>query len=289
MQPSLRDAISTAIGSRVLESSRVLGGDVNDAFEVKLEDGRRVFVKSNGSADPLMFPAEARGLAMIADVDSLRTPRVLAVSPEQTRGPHFLVLEFIQTGSPRVTMEEELGRGLAMLHCVRMPRFGLDYENFIGPLPQSNRPHASWAEFYRWERLHKQLEIAVAAGRIDANLRRQFDKLLGRLDEFVGPPEPPTLLHGDLWSGNLLIDERGGPCVIDPAVYGGHREVDLAMMKLFGGFSSRVFAAYEEAYPSAPGHERRVLLHQLYPLMVHVNLFGGMYVASVRRALSAYV
>jgi fructosamine-3-kinase len=117
-------------------------------------------------------------------------------------------------------------------------------------------------------------------------MRHGFDRLLARLEECVGPPEPPARLHGDLWGGNAMVDEQGMPCLIDPAVYGGHREVDLAMMRLFGGFAPRVFSAYAEAFPLAPGHEERVPLYQLYFLMVHVNLFGGSYVASVEHALA---
>jgi fructosamine-3-kinase len=116
-------------------------------------------------------------------------------------------------------------------------------------------------------------------------MRWGFEQLLPRLEELVGPPEPPARLHGDLWGGNAMVDERGQPCLIDPAVHGGHRELDLGMMRLFGGFSPRVFAAYEEAFPLAPDSEARVPLYQLYFLMVHVNLFGGSYVGSVESAL----
>jgi fructosamine-3-kinase len=129
----------------------------------------------------------------------------------------------------------------------------------------------------------------VDAGGLSPRARRGFDALFARLDELCGPPEPPARLHGDLWGGNLLVDELGAPCLIDPAVYGGHREVDLAMMRLFGGFSSRVFAAYEEASPLADGHEERIALHQLYPLLVHAALFGGGYGAQVEAHLARLV
>jgi fructosamine-3-kinase len=116
-------------------------------------------------------------------------------------------------------------------------------------------------------------------------MRAGFERLFAALPDLAGPDEPPARLHGDLWGGNLLVDDAGAPCLIDPAVYGGHREIDLAMMRLFGGFGPRVFAAYDEAWPLAPGHEERVGLYQLYPLMVHVNLFGGGYVGSVESSL----
>src|SRR5690606_6795024 len=154
---------------------------------------------------------------------------------------------------------------------------------------QDNTPAGDWTEFFRERRLLPQVERAIENGRAPAALAQGFDRLFDRLPELVGPAEPPARLHGDLWGGNLHVDERGLPCLIDPAVYGGHREMDLAMMRLFGGFSERVFAAYDEAYPLSPGAKDRVTLYQLYPLLVHVNHFGGSYLASVQQALARYV
>jgi fructosamine-3-kinase len=156
-------------------------------------------------------------------------------------------------------------------------------------LPQSNAPAPTWAEFYRARRIEPQLRRAADDGVASARMLRDGERLLAVMEERVGPPEPPSRLHGDLWGGNLLVDERGDPCLIDPAVHGGHRELDLAMMHLFGGFGARVFEAYDEAFPLAPGHEQRIPLYQLYFLLVHVNLFGGSYVGSVERALAAVV
>jgi fructosamine-3-kinase len=284
-----RTAVETALAARVTRTSRVGGGDINDAFEARLDDGRTVFVKTNERADPTLFPAEARGLSWLAEARALRVPEVLAVSSGRAGRPSFLVLEHIASARPRAGCDEELGRGLAALHRFGAASFGLDHDNFIGRLPQSNQPSPSWADFYRSRRLEPQLGSAVDAGLGDRALQRGFDTLFGRLPELVGPGEPPARLHGDLWGGNLHIDDRGAPCIIDPAVYGGHREVDLAMMKLFGGFGSRVFEAYDEAFPLEAGHDERVPLYQLYPLLVHVNLFGASYVGSVRRALAHYV
>src|SRR6185369_76069 len=164
------------------------------------------------------------------------------------------------------------------------------HDNFIGRLPQMNAqlddPRAGWAAFYRQRRLEPQLRRAADRGLASARMRRGFDRLFATLETLVGPDEVPARLHGDLWGGNLMCDAAGAPCLIDPAVYGGHREIDLAMMRLFGGFGPRVFAAYDEAWPLADGHEARVDLYQLYPLMVHVNLFGGGYGASVESALA---
>jgi protein-ribulosamine 3-kinase len=280
--------IESELGERVTNSARVSGGDINDAFELTLAGGRRVFLKTNAHAPRGMFGAEARGLEFLAEARALRVPRVLAFS-SAAAGPSFLLLEFIDSARPRASADEELGRGLAALHRAGAPSFGFEQPNFIGRLPQSNRAHETWAEFYRAERLEPQLELASKSGHVEASLARDFDALFRRLPQLVGATEPPARLHGDLWSGNWHIDEQGAPCLIDPAVYGGHREIDLAMMQLFGGFSARVFSAYAEAFPLSPGHRERVPLYQLYPLLVHVNLFGGGYVAAVKRALSAYL
>src|SRR4051812_19442334 len=276
-------AVGEALGSKGRERRTLSGGDINQAYAVTLDDGRRWFVKTNPRPPAGMFPSEARGLAWLSAARALRVPAVAAVDEA------FLVLELLQPGPRTPSFDEDLGRGLAALHRAGAPAFGLDHDNYIGRLPQSNRPAASWSELYRRERLEPQVRRAAAAGLVPPSLARAFERLYGRPPELVGPDEPPSRLHGDLWGGNLMADDRGAPCLIDPAVYGGHREIDLAMMRLFGGFGPRVFAAYAEAYPLAPGHEERVPLYQLYPLLVHVNLFGGSYVGSVEAALDELV
>ncbi len=232
-----------------------------------------------------MFAAEARGLAWLGEAGALRVPRVVAVAaPEAAQ--QFLVLELIETARPAPDFDERLGRGLAALHRHGAPTFGLDHDNFVGSLPQENGPPSpTWPEFYRARRLEPLLRRAADEGLCTPRMRQGFERLFRALDQLCGPPEPPARLHGDLWGGNLLCDDRGAPCLVDPAVYGGHREIDLAMMRLFGGFGARVFDAYAEAAPLADGHRERIPLYQLYPLMVHVNLFGGGYVGSVESAL----
>jgi fructosamine-3-kinase len=281
MRGPILASVERALGSKVMRSHGVSGGDINLAYEAELAHGRRVFVKSNDDAPAGMFAAEARGLAWLGGAKALRVPAVLA------QGPDFLVLEWIESARRTPDFDEQLGRGLAALHQAKPPSFGLDHDNFIGRLVQANEPRATWPTFYRDQRLQPQLQLAIDRGLASPTMRRGFDHLFDDLDELVGPPEPPARLHGDLWGGNLMVDDRGLPCLIDPAVYGGHREVDLAMMRLFGGFSPTAFAAYHEAHPLSPGHERRIPLYQLYFLMVHVNLFGGSYVAAVERALAA--
>lgn len=278
----LAKAIAASFGSEPRAARHLAGGDINDAFAIELADGRSIFVKSHANAPEGFFEAEARGLGWLAEAGCLATPKVLACSSH----PAFLALELMQGGRRVSDFDDRLGRGLAALHRFGAPSFGLDHDNFIGRLPQSNRAHDDWPTFYGQERLLPQIEMAARRGLLAGSLRRRLDALLDRLEELCGPSEPPSRLHGDLWGGNLHRTADGLPALIDPAVYGGHREVDLAMMRLFGGFSSRVFSAYAEAWPLAKGAEERVPLYQLYPVLVHVNLFGGGYVSQVSGLVS---
>jgi fructosamine-3-kinase len=289
MDAGVRAALEEGLGERVVGQSALGGGDINQAYQVQLQSGRAVFVKSNPTADPMMFPTEARGLRWLEQAAALRVPKVLAVSSGAANAPAFLALEYLRPAARRRNYDEELGCGLARLHRHGAAQFGLDHDNFIGRLPQPNAPTETWEEFYRERRLGDQLRIAAAQGRATSRMQRGFAQLFAKLGSLLGPPEPPARLHGDLWGGNLHVDDDGGPCVIDPAVYAGHREIDLSMMQLFGGFGPRVFGAYQEEYPLTPGHQERVPLYQLYPLMVHVNHFGGSYGASVERVLSRYL
>jgi len=293
MRAPLQRALEQDLGESVVESRLLGGGDINEAYEVRLASGCSVFIKTNAPELSEMFETEARGLGWLGEARALRVPEVIAVGGGEGR-PAYLALEYLRPGRPQADFDVELGRGLARLHRFGAPAFGLDHDNYIGRLPQTNRVAGtgaarSWADFYRERRLEAQLRLAEQRGLATPSMIRGFARLFEKLETLVGPAEPPARLHGDLWGGNLHTDEAGGPCLIDPAVYGGHREVDLAMMRLFGGFGPRVFEAYREAYPLAEGHEDRVFLYQLYPLMVHVNHFGGGYVRSVEGALARYV
>ena len=284
MTPELRRAIASRLGREVVSSRDLHGGDIHSAFRVELRGGDVLFVKSSAGAPRGMFTEEARGLEWLRAAEALRIPAVVAAA-DDAEGPRFLALEYLEPGRHEPDFDEKLGRGLAALHRAGAPSYGFDRDNYIGSLPQSNRIHPTWAAFYREERLLPLVRRAMDRRGLAAGARAKFDRLFDRLESLVGPPEPPSRLHGDLWGGNLHADDRGQPCLIDPAVYGGHREVDLAMMRLFGGFGSRVFAAYDEAWSLAEGHQQRVALYQLYPLLVHVNLFGGSYADSAMRAV----
>jgi len=283
--PTLAEAVSAALGATPVELRAIAGGDVNQAFRVDLAGGGRVFVKHRADAPAGVFTAEARGLGWLRVAGGPRVPEVVAVRDE---APRFLALEWIERGSPGADHDEALGRALAALHGAGAASFGLEHDNFIATLPQSNAPASTWPEFYATRRLEPLVRRSADAGRLRPATVARFARLTDRLADLGGPAEPPARLHGDLWGGNAIVDAGGSPVLIDPAVYGGHREVDLAMMRLFGGFSPRVFDAYREAFPLAPGHDERVGLWQLWPLLVHVVLFGGSYAGSLERTLARY-
>lgn len=284
LDEGLARAVEASVGARIRRSTSVGGGCIAQAMRIDLEDGRQLFVKTHEQGAE-MFEAEADGLQWLREADAIRIPEVVAVGP--TSAP-FLALELIESAPAADDHDERLGRGLAALHRFGASGFGHHRDNFIGSLPQSGERRETWPELYGQTRLRPMIRRATDAGSLPSDLRRDLDAVIDRLPELSGPPEPPARLHGDLWSGNALTDDRGGPVLIDPAVYGGHREIDLAMMQLFGGFSRRVFQAYDEAYPLADGYPDRVPLYQLYPLLVHVVLFGGAYVGQLRRAVARY-
>jgi fructosamine-3-kinase len=281
VNPRHREEVEARLGTRIVSTRALSGGDTSEAHVAVLSDGREVFVKASSRAPTDLFDAEARGLMWLAAAGRLRIPAVIAVAR------HSIVLEWMKPGRPAADFDERLGRELAELHRTAPGGFGLDHDNFIGPLPQSNAPTATWAEFYRARRLEPQLRQAADAHLLPPALKRAFERLLGQLEDRIPHGQPAARLHGDLWSGNVICDELGAPCLIDPAVHGGDREIDLAMMRLFGGFSARVFEAYGEAWPLAPGGAERVPLYQLYPLLVHVNLFGASYLSRLESTLGA--
>ena len=284
MIAAARAAIEGALGARVVRSERVGGGDINEAYRLTTSEGRSVFAKLNPHAPPGLFEAEAHGLDWLARAGA-PVPRVLGVGPGSAP---CLLLEWAEPGARRHDFDERLGRAVAALHGAGAPCFGLERDNFIGLLSQDNRPAPTWAAFYGERRLAPLLELARRRGLADGALVEAGERLIARLDELVGPAESPACLHGDLWGGNVC-SSAGLPLLIDPAVYGGHREIDLAMMRLFGGFDERVFSAYAESFPLAPGASERVALYQLYPLLVHLCLFGAGYLGQVRRVLARYV
>jgi fructosamine-3-kinase len=273
--------LEAELSDRCDEVRPVSGGDIADSYRVDLASGDRLFAKVYSGGPSGIGEAEARGLEWLREVDALRVPAVFC------HGLDWLALEWIEPARPRPDFADRLGSGLADIHRQSRDTFGFDEDNWIGSLSQSNAQRESWDSFYAECRLRPLQQRALSAGTLSRDVIRLLDEVIETMPELVGPSEAPSRLHGDLWSGNLMIDESGLPCLIDPAVYAGHREVDLAMMKLFGGFERRVFDAYREAFPLSPGSNERVDLYQVYPLLVHVCLFGAGYVERLEHALRA--
>ncbi len=271
-------SLERALGATVIGRHSVSGGDICQAYRVELADGRKVFVKTKAGAEPNFFPCEARGLAWLGQTGALKVPEVLAVESG------FLALEWIDTGSPCSDFEHQLGLGLARLHRQGAPNsgapnWGAPDPNFIGTLPQSNRPRPTWAEFWVEERLRPMLAHARQPA-----WEPRFERLFQQLHDLL-PEAAPARLHGDLWRGNIMVGPLGQPVLVDPSCYGGHAEVDLAMLALFGGCSPELLDAYQQIQPLTSGWQQRRLIYQLYPLLVHVVLFAGSYRSSLERTL----
>jgi fructosamine-3-kinase len=272
---SLEAAVARATGSDVLSLRRVGGGDINDAYAAELADGRRAFVKTRPDPPAGEYAAEAAALRWLGEPRALGVPGVLGVADD------LLALEWLEPGPAGDAVR--LGAGLARVHMAGADEFGGAAPLRIGPLALPNEPHGSWPEFYA----ERRLRPLIARARLSATGARAVEAVCDRIADLAGSPEPPARLHGDLWSGNVLWS-KGEPYLIDPIAYGGHREVDLAMLQLFGSPGPRFFAAYEDVAPLADGWQDRVGLYQLFPLLVHAALFGGSYGASVERVARGY-
>jgi fructosamine-3-kinase len=283
----LVEAVGHDLGEEPTSVERVGGGDVAESVRIDLADGRRVFAKTHPAPPPGFFTTEAWGLRWLRDAEAVAIPQVLAVS-DGDDGPARLVLVWIDVASGAARSEdteEPLGRALAVLHGTGAPSFGREDRRTTGSRALPNEPCPTWAEFYATQRLLPLARLAAADGALAPDVIADLELLAGRLDSLGVPVEPPARLHGDLWAGNRLIDADGRSWLIDPAAHGGHREFDLAMMDLFGGFGATCVAAYDEAFPLADGWRERVPLHQVAPLVVHAIKFGGGYRAAAATAI----
>lgn len=287
MSFSLATAVAISLDTDVAASARVHGGDVAEAFQFVLADGRTVFVKTHRSPPPLFFTTEAAGLAWLGEPGVVAVPSVLAVSDGDDDRPPFLVLEWVDAGAggSDAAGEARFGRQLAALHRIGAPSFGRADRRTTGSRALPNEPCDSWVEFYATQRLQPLIRLASDAAALDHRALADLEWVAGHLDDLGGPEESPARLHGDLWAGNRIVDATGSSWLIDPAAHGGHREFDLAMMRLFGGFASDCFEDYNDAFPLADGWQERVALHQLAPLTVHAIKFGGGYGPATVRAL----
>jgi len=267
-----------ALGRSAGSAERVGGGCVNEAWRGVLDGGREVFVKTRADPGVGEYATEAAGLEWLGEPGELRVPEVIAV------GEDFLALEWIDRGRLDRAGEEELGRGLAGVHRAGAAQFGGPQRLRIGPISLSNEPLGDWPSFYA----ERRLRPLIGRAGLSAAGAAAVERVCERIDDLAGPREPVARLHGDLWGGNVMAGRDGRPWLIDPAAYGGHREVDLAMLRLFGRPGPRLVEAYAEAWPLAEGWEDRVELWQLFPLLVHTVLFGGGYAASAERVARRY-
>lgn len=275
------------------------GGCINQAVRMRASS-ETYFLKWNRNAGPDFFDAEADGLAALARTGAVKTPEVAARSAPDEPVP-WLLLEWIDEGRPSRESWSCLGRRLAALHRpdaagigaagrTESGRYGWHADNVIGALPQTNGWTRSWPEFWARRRIRPLVGELRAGGALCERQAAVLDAAADSMAALAGPAaeaDGPSLLHGDLWSGNVLFDGTGDPILIDPAVYVGHREVDLAMARLFGGFAPAFYRAYEEAWPLRSGHEARRSAYQLYPLLVHARLFGGGYASQAVAAAEA--
>ena len=267
--------ISWIIDCKIQKVRPISGGDIASAYLLETST-KKMFLKVHSNFE--LLQAEAHALNTIAKANCIATPKIHAIENYENNG--FLVLEYIESKSPTASDFELFGRQLAALHQATNEHFGFDQNNFIGSLPQSNNQHSNWLDFYTEERLNPQLQLALNKGLLSQKEIPTLDKLKTTCSEFFTNIKP-SLLHGDLWSGNFLISTDGIPYLIDPSTYFGHAEVDIAMCKLFGGFGSSFYESYHKVIPQDQFTSTRIELYQLYYLLVHLNLFGRSYYSSV--------
>ena len=283
----LQQTLTVVLNAQIIGDSPEGGGSISSAAHITLSDGRELLVKWR-RRDSEMFTVEGRWLTLLRRADALRVPQVFAQRETDGDTPGFIALEWLGQGRSNRQVEEALGRGLAQLHRTTGPHYGLDHDNYIGANPQPNTPADNWVDFFRDQRLGYQMELMGQNGTLHRERRQKLERLLARLGDWL-PPEPSaSLLHGDLWGGNWITTAAGEPALIDPAVYYGHREAELAFTELFGGFSSTFYEAYNAAWPLDDGYSQRKDLYNLYHLMNHLNLFGEGYGGSVDSILRRF-
>jgi len=261
--------------------SRLTGGDINDVFLINSEEKKQVVKINNAEKFPGMFEAEKAGLEELQRPKVIDVPNVLGIG--EIENTSYLLLEYKASAAKSSTFWEDFGKQMAALHKTTSEEFGFHQDNYIGSLPQRNKAATSATDFYISERLDPQLKMAKNRG-YDLGVTKSFFRNISA----IIPDEKPALIHGDLWGGNYLVNENGDPCLIDPATAFAPREMDLSMMKLFGGFDQKLFESYEEEFPLESGFQERIPLWQLYYLLVHLNLFGAGYKAQVTSIIKQY-
>lgn len=284
----LNQALEQVLSKCTIQKVRMQGGGyINSAAVVGTNHGD-FFIKWNDADFADMFIQEAKGLALLNSIEVIQAPKICGLGTVEDKS--FLIQEYLQRGSASDSYWMQLGEALAAMHQLKAKTFGLDHDNYIGRLPQSNAVNDNWVSFYRQERLNAQLKLAMANGYVSNRFAHNFDLFLEKLPDLI-PASEPSFLHGDLWNGNVMPGANGAAYFFDPAVYYGAREMDLAMTRLFGGFEPRFYEAYHAVYPLPDNFEDLADIYNLYPLMVHVNLLGpdAGYVSSVERIIERYL
>lgn len=282
---SIKKCLSERFDINVHDAQPVSGGSINRAYRVSTNRGE-LFLKCNSDAPADFFDKEAEGLKLLKSAETnIRIPEVLAVESPRDDTSGFLLMEYVASG--RAGDSSQFGAELAHLHQKKETEFGLNSNNYIGSLPQSNHKYSDWETFFSEERIKPQLKRAIDSGKMELSAHQKWDRLSSRLSDLL-PAAEPSLVHGDLWSGNYLFDSSGRAVMIDPAVYYGHPEMDLAFSKMFGGFADEFYRGYESVEPLENGFDERVPIYNLYPLLVHVNLFAGHYISQAKNVLDRF-
>ena len=272
-------------GLKIKEAYSLSGGCIHQAAHLKTSKGD-FFIKWNSLQQAHNLAVEAKGLQLLRSTQTFRIPEVIL--QKNTEHNCYLLLTYIQPGNPQKNYWTYFGKTLALLHQNSRPRFGLEYDNYIGALPQENSQSSDWISFFRERRLRPMVEMARKKGLMPATLSGKFDNLYKNLSSLI-PEESPSCVHGDLWGGNILCGTDGLPVLIDPSVHYAHREIELAFMTMFDRIPKQFYEAYEEIFPLKRGYKERFGLYNLYPLLVHLNLFGAGYLNSIQISLKHYV
>jgi fructosamine-3-kinase len=284
----IKNLIEEKLNKKIKSFTSLSGGCISNAYKVTAADGSNHFLKYNSSTSNDMFLKEANGLKELSKANTIRVPKVIGYSKD------FLLTEFISSRNKKKDFFEDFGRNFSELHKFTAESFGFYEDNYIGSNPQINIPEenqkGSWVNFYFNKRILYQLQLSEKLGNSTSELRNLISKLEDKIEEIIGySDEKPSLLHGDLWGGNYMIDETGSAILIDPAVYYGNREADLGMTKLFGGFSSDFYKAYNECFPLKDGYDYRENIYKLYHVLNHFNLFGGAYYSQAISLMKFYI
>jgi len=284
----IKAKIEEKLGEKILSMTSLSGGCISNAYRITTQDKTNYFLKYNSAVSNDMFMKEANGLKEMVKANAIRIPKVFSYEKD------YILLEHIPTGNKNKKFFEDFGRSFAVMHKFNSEYYGFYENNYIGSNPQPNIPDNNekndWVSFYFNKRILFQLQLAEKLGNATEELRKGISKLENKIQEIIGPSnEKPSLLHGDLWSGNYMIDEDGSAVLIDPAVYYGNREADLGMTKLFGGFASEFYKGYYEAFPPGDGYEYRENIYKLYHVLNHLNLFGSGYYSQALSLIKFYI